>query len=209
MCWNFFLKLPIQEKPPSVKWRMISRFLPMENLSFRTKMSGKSLETSGRGNKVCLRTLFSYLHFRGRLPRKVDAFLFPFTVNLNFLGSVLKSSLWKFYCNKRRENRAGICTHSFWYQSLLLRTVWGLPPNFPFLTIVDVEMKLVKLNSRDFDISRCLKVENLRNILSYSLFWTCTRLFETLDTEYCPSLARTICCRQGKGSFHTSVKRSC
>lgn len=119
-----------------------------------------------------------------------------------------KSSLWKFYCNQRRENMAGICTHSFGDQSLLLRTVWGLPPNLPFLTIVDVELKLVMLNSRDFDISRCLKVENLRNILSYSLFWTCARLFETLDTEYCPSLARTICCRQGKDTFHTRVKRS-
>ena len=99
-----------------------------------------------------------------------------------------KSSLWKFYCNQRRENMTGICTHSFWYQSLLLRTVRGLPPNLPFLTIVDVEMKLVMLNSRDFDISRCLKVENIRNILSYSLFWTCARLFETLDTEYCTVL---------------------
>ena len=103
---------------------------------------------------------------------------------------------------------AGICTHSFWYQSLLLRTVWGLPPNLPFLMIVVVEIKLVMLNSRDLDISRCLKVENLRNILSYSLFWTCARLFETLDTEYCPSLARTICCRQGKDTFHTRLKRS-
>ena len=119
-----------------------------------------------------------------------------------------QSLLRKFYCNQRREYEAGIYTHSLRYQWVLLRTVWGLPPNFPFLTIVDVEMKLFMLNSRDFDISRCLKVQNLRNILSYSLFWTCARLFERLDTEYCPSLARTINCRQGKDSFHSSLKRS-